>query len=290
MSTDEAGLSTGLGGSFDHLVELCSDPSRSATPVFLVAGAFGNVLNLLEVAQELGPERPVCAIQPHGVLKNQEPHASIETAAEVYLHEVRRRAPTGPYILGGFCSGGVIALEMARQLRRQGETTELLVLLDSSPPVAVDRLRLSDRLLVHVQRLRRTGPLYFLSTPSKYVQYAYGQRIKARDDRTDSASRRSKRVFDATMGALENYEVRPHEGRAVLFRPPLNRVHELGNGRAVDDKKLFCHVDNGWSPWIEDLGIHEIPAAPGDHDGILVGSGARLLAQRLCEELGTRSD
>jgi len=50
------------------------------------------------------------------------------------LQEVRRVQPEGPYYIGGHSLGGLIAFEMAQQLRKQGQEVRLLVLLDSSLP------------------------------------------------------------------------------------------------------------------------------------------------------------
>jgi thioesterase domain-containing protein len=50
------------------------------------------------------------------------------------VQELRRFQPEGPYALGGYCFGGNVAYEMARQLDQQGQRVNLLVLLNSSPP------------------------------------------------------------------------------------------------------------------------------------------------------------
>jgi len=51
--------------------------------------------------------------------------------ARDYLADVRRVQPQGPYLLGGFSGGGLVAFEMARQLELAGEHTAALVLLDT---------------------------------------------------------------------------------------------------------------------------------------------------------------
>jgi thioesterase domain-containing protein len=57
----------------------------------------------------------------------------IEDMARFYLEEVRAMQPHGPYFLGGYCFGGNVAYEMARQLRSQGERVTQLLLIDASP-------------------------------------------------------------------------------------------------------------------------------------------------------------
>ena len=61
-------------------------------------------------------------------------YTSIEAIASYYLQEIRRVQARGPYLLGGYCTGGVIAFEMAQQLRAAGEEVAILVLFDTNNP------------------------------------------------------------------------------------------------------------------------------------------------------------
>ena len=54
-----------------------------------------------------------------------------------FLVEIRRRQPFGPYSLGGWSAGGILAFEAAQQLARQGQTTAKLILLDSPNPIGI---------------------------------------------------------------------------------------------------------------------------------------------------------
>ena len=58
--------------------------------------------------------------------------------AEEYVAAIREVQPQGPYLLGGWSAGGLIALEMAQQLLGQGESIRMLALLDTSPETADD--------------------------------------------------------------------------------------------------------------------------------------------------------
>ena len=51
-----------------------------------------------------------------------------------YLKQIRGVQPQGPYLIGGFSFGGLVAYEMAQQLRQSGQDVGLLVLIDPSPP------------------------------------------------------------------------------------------------------------------------------------------------------------
>jgi thioesterase domain-containing protein len=91
------------------------------TPFFLVAGMFGNVLNLRHLAQLLGGDRPFYGLQARGLMATTAARRFAEAATD-YIAEMRQVQPQGPYLLGGFSGGGLIAWEIARQLegRRRG--------------------------------------------------------------------------------------------------------------------------------------------------------------------------
>ncbi|HXO28773.1 MAG TPA: AMP-binding protein, partial [Thermoanaerobaculia bacterium] len=109
-----------------------------AVPLFFVHPAGGNVLCYAELARALGPGQPFGALQlpdPEAL----EPALTIEALAARYVAAVRAAAPAGPYALGGWSLGGVIAYEMARQLLAAGEAVDLLALVDPSPPRRLER-------------------------------------------------------------------------------------------------------------------------------------------------------
>lgn len=105
-------------------------PEGSRYPFFFVPGGDGQILGLNVITPYLGDDQPFYAFQARGLDGRREPHASVEAMAADYLKELRAVQPHGPYMLGGLCIGGMVALEMAQQLRRQGEEIGWLVLLD----------------------------------------------------------------------------------------------------------------------------------------------------------------
>src|SRR5439155_9094971 len=113
----------------------------------------GQVLIYREFAQLLGADQPVYALQAQGLDGKRPPHTTIEAMAAHYLDEIRTVQPEGPYFLGGFCLGAVIAFEMAQQLHAHGERVALLAALDASGPRCNRSLR--DYLHFAMQALRR---------------------------------------------------------------------------------------------------------------------------------------
>jgi amino acid adenylation domain-containing protein len=100
----------------------------SLAPFFFLHGDFvEGGLYCINMARQIGPERPFYAIDPHGV--HDVPPQTIEEMAAARLELVRQVRPHGPYVLGGFCNGGLVAFEMARQLEAAGERVSSLILL-----------------------------------------------------------------------------------------------------------------------------------------------------------------
>src|SRR5690554_5798698 len=118
-------------GRFAHLVAMHEGEGGPKRPFFLVAGMFGNVLNLRHLAQLLGQDRPVWGLQARGLFGDAPPHRRLDEAARDYIAELRQVQPHGPYLLGGFSGGGITAWEMARQLQAEGEEVALLAMLDT---------------------------------------------------------------------------------------------------------------------------------------------------------------
>ena len=99
---------------------------------FCVHAVGGGVLSYFDLARCLrAAGHPVYGLQARGLDGEQAPSSNIEGMAAHYIQEVRKVQPTGPYHLGGWSLGGVIAFEMSRQLLAQDETVPLLALFDS---------------------------------------------------------------------------------------------------------------------------------------------------------------
>jgi amino acid adenylation domain-containing protein len=114
---------------FAHLVGLRSE--GKGRPFFIVHGMFGNVIQFRGLAERLRTKRPIYALQARGVDPRQQPHGTIAEMAAAYIDEIRTRQPAGPYSLGGYSFGGLVALEIACRLREAGEEVDLLALFET---------------------------------------------------------------------------------------------------------------------------------------------------------------
>ena len=106
----------------------------SRLPLFGVPGIGGNVICYAELARLLPPEQPFYGLQSRGLDGLERPLSRIEEIAASFLKEIREVQPVGPYYLMGTCIGGVVAYEMAQQLRAAGQEVRLLVLQETWMP------------------------------------------------------------------------------------------------------------------------------------------------------------
>lgn len=107
--------------------------SGSRPPLFLVHPLSGDIEYVYQLAARLAREQPVYGLRSVGLNGVADPMTSIGDMANYYLQLIMERQPDGPYALGGYSLGGVIAFEMARQLRQRGKTVQLLALIDAYP-------------------------------------------------------------------------------------------------------------------------------------------------------------
>ena len=109
---------------------------RSEMPFFLVPGGHGGMAEMTLYAKlmsYLDREQPV-----YGLLSS---NTSVAERAAIFIREIRRQQPRGPYALGGECVGGVVAFEMAQQLIAQGQKVALLLLMDTWCPIDAGSFR-----------------------------------------------------------------------------------------------------------------------------------------------------
>lgn len=268
-------------------------------PLYLVHGAGGGMLwGYANLARALGPTQPLYAFKSR-VLAGLEEFATIEEMAAHYVAELRKIQPEGPYHLGGYCFGGMVAYEMARLLRARGERVPVLLLFNCwanasnytrlcwTPALAVKFLwNLVVRLRFQLQSLAKRPQDYFKWRAAwlrKRLRAFWSLRFEHKirtDDLVDLACRYEpeRSLWGAHIRAWIKYQPRPYDGHILLLR---TRGHPL-----------VCSFDHemGWGSFA--LGGVTVKICRGDHESILeaenVADAARNLNVAL-EELRSRT-
>ncbi|MCB9592019.1 MAG: SDR family NAD(P)-dependent oxidoreductase [Sandaracinaceae bacterium] len=265
---------------FAHLVAMHPGDGGPKTPFFLVAGMFGNVLNLRHLAHLVGTDRRFYGLQARGLYGDQAPHETFAEMAEAYIAELRTVQPRGPYFLGGFSGGGITAYEIAQQLRAAGEEVALLVFLDTPLPFPPPSLSMRDRALIQIQQLESKGASYVSEWAVNRWNWELGKlRARFEDAEPDRAADEfhDEAIEAAFRRALGRYELKPWPGAVTLFRPKLEVAFDLGNGRLLDYDRDYVFEDNGWTPHVGHLDVIEVP---GNHDSMVLEPNVRVLAGR----------
>ncbi|HTQ36348.1 MAG TPA: beta-ketoacyl synthase N-terminal-like domain-containing protein [Steroidobacteraceae bacterium] len=240
-------------------------------PFFCVHGAGGNVLNFRDLARAMHPDQPFYGLQAAGIDGISRPHETIEEMAEAYIGEIRALQPAGPYLLGGFSVGGIVAFEMARQLTALGQEVGLLAFIDTFHP----RMRMrEDTFFTRLDRLRREGLPYLRGALHRRQLQAQAVRedhaidgLLARGEPIPSELR-GRQLWRNFGRAQELYRIQPWHGKAVLFR-----------ARKLSSFMQYGDPTYGWSGDV--LGGVELIMVPGDHDSLLLGTNAELLVNSL---------
>ncbi|MDO5697860.1 MAG: AMP-binding protein [Dermatophilus congolensis] len=106
----------------------------SKPPLFFIAGGGGLGVGFVPVVRHLGEDQPVYALQSYGLERRALPDWSVKSTARRHVRSIQRIQPHGPYYIAGHSFGGIVALEIAKQLQAAGEKVDLLIELDSFPP------------------------------------------------------------------------------------------------------------------------------------------------------------
>lgn len=210
--------------------------SGSRPPFFCIHGAGGNVLIYRELSQNLGADQPFFGLQSQGLDGSCPPLTKIEDMASLDVKAIRRQQPHGPYFLGGYCGGGLIAFEVAQQLRSEGEQIALLALFDTMNPSKIAPPSIWSRSYYHCERLffhaanfmrlDFAGKLRFFQEKMKVLRSRlpvwWGMIIaKLQKEAPQSASgpRVLGQIWKANDLACQKYVPQPFPGVVTDFRP-----------------------------------------------------------------------
>ncbi len=213
-------------------------------PSFWVHGASGYANGFDELSRALGPDYPLYAFQARGTDGYSMPHL-LEEMVDHYVSCVRMVQPHGPYVLGGYSFGGLIAMEMACRLSEAGETIRHLVMFDTYPATQdvfdrhqgvydpdflgfylVNYLLRADE---HPERVVR--PHEFEHVPAALREQVLCRIAEQRGGKHVSADdiyrylRGGLTCSAHAEGIYETFEMRPYDASDVLFFRATDGVH-----------------------------------------------------------------
>jgi thioesterase domain-containing protein len=232
----------------------------------------------MALAEAMGTDRPFLGLPLGPILERTlKPGMTFEQMASEIIAVIRETRPKGPYLIGGWCTNGIMAFEVARQLRASGEDVPLLALGHSMNPVAFQRITSAQ--------MRMSKARYHLgvwnSLPlGKRLDYAFDRARGLMEDVgvAEIAEREGRyRVFAAQMEqAAYGYFPGTYDGAVALFQP----AERL---KVLDSRP-------GWAEVV--VGPLESYDIPGTHGTMAEPPNVATFAARLNEALdrATRAD
>jgi thioesterase domain-containing protein len=263
-------------------------PTGTKSPLFLIHGAGGGILwGYANLAKYLAPDQPMYGIESRG-LRGMEEFSQVEQMAAHYIEELQRVQPEGPYYLGGYCFGGIVAYEMARQLRARDQAVAFLGLIDAAAPNGSYNLipwwrpsfllRFAKNSFYWLADFARLQPAerrdYFQRKTRNLKKRLRG---KSRNGSANGHnfdldefvnvslfSEEERKLWQIHLRADHDYMPQSYPGRVTLF-------HTLG-------QPLFCSLDpeHGWGELAE--GGVAIQLSTGAHEQIFVEPHVEHLA------------
>jgi thioesterase domain-containing protein len=255
------------------------------TPVIVL----NNTAVFYELARQIGSDRPLIDIPmvPEGAQREFPQRAFQDIAADA-VRLIRLARPRGPYILMGLCVLGAMSLEAAHQLRREGETVELVILNDSWCPGYREMMPWYDRQLRKMQVRADNIPRDFrkamrgeTSMVAFLKQYRIVRWLRIADlalklglihgNASEHLISENRWYIEYLLAQQARYRPAPYDGDVQIFRSD-----QVLNGR------LFAS-DLGWQPVV--TGKLAVTKVPGMHDQIFRSAGAAVIGKQLRERL-----
>jgi thioesterase domain-containing protein len=250
-------------------------PKGKNIPLFCISGMHGHVFIFYPLAQQLGKNQPVYGLQLPEVGSSIYTR-SIKQLARRLLEEMRSVQPTGPYRLAGFSYGGYVAYDMAQLLHKQGQSVELLGIMDTRGPGYPQKRKLPGRLAWHAKAfLRSTDKTQHLlnrlnATRARILKPAQQQAEPA------YVNPRNSQVERESASEIDSYPIEHYHGRVVLFR-------------AIEKPKWMeaCAPDPtmGWRKFAKEV---EVVNMPGSHWTLLSVENAERLAKELAKRIDAK--
>lgn len=281
-------------GSRERHTSLVSiQPHGSKTPLFCVHGGAGTVLLFHSLARHLAPERPVYGLQARGLYGRKSPDTTVEAMAAHYIKEMRSVQPHGPYLVGGWCFGGIVAFEMGQQLQALGEKVETVVMFNapsSRDHNALEANRLPDPIAPSPVSLNSWREIVELEGPERLKQLVlrvrrkigYGkQRLRRYLIRTRRLllfhflialrlplpdETRNYYFLYRSRVADEQYQRKPYAGRVLIFR----------------DQGPYPDANLGWGRFVTGtIECYEIPVRIDHHRALMQEPTVGSVADKL---------
>jgi amino acid adenylation domain-containing protein len=270
-------------------------PNGNNPPLFFVHAVGGQVLSYMDLSRHLAQDQPFYGLQSRHGIQGKAQHTRLEEMAAEYVEAIQAFQPVGPYRLGGWSMGGVVAFEMARQMQEQGHEVSLVALVDSYAPTtaqaeitSLERKEAQDlaSFALHMgftyQQFLGAGNRIFSLPETERVAclLAEGKSIGLFiSEMTLDDLNAMLEVFNFNAKLMEQYQGGWYEGTVTLFR-----AETLQDGSDAENGSVPQDPQRGWEKLA--AGVKAIPV-PGDHLTMIQEPHVKILARELSACIAT---
>ncbi|MDR3706715.1 MAG: amino acid adenylation domain-containing protein [Capsulimonadaceae bacterium] len=200
-------------------------------PLYCVHHAHGVIAGYRDLARHLAQDQPVIGIQARGLDGSTPPQTKVEEIAEGYVNDILEVNPRGPYLLCGLSFGGILAFEMAKQLKQIGRQVPFVGLIDTYSPEYFrtsaeheQQAPLVFKALAQINAIRHLEPQYRAAYVSNRIKHGL-KRLRGAQGNQDLADDLDgflpatlQMIQRASEAAMMAYYPEPYHGELVLFR------------------------------------------------------------------------
>ncbi|MEM7275052.1 MAG: AMP-binding protein, partial [Actinomycetota bacterium] len=259
-------------------------PEGSKPPIFAVHVLGIDCEFFRPLAARLGPDQPMYGLgQPTDDLDTVGP-TEVDDVAATYADAIDRVAPDGPVSLAAISLGGVVAYELAQQLRARGRTVRLLALFDALGPDAGAAMpSIGRRMTAHLDRARM-DPARYLTEQADHqakrdrriterASLAVRHRLGIRADHRLEV----RRFIEDNVSAQAAYTFDPYPGPMLVIK-------------AGDDPFAELQLDHGMGWRTVAVGGLAIAQSPGGHLSMMAEPNVERVAALIVDALATAAE
>lgn len=249
-------------------------PHGGKCPFFAVHPSGGTVHCYITLSQYLGSDQPFYAFQSRWLDGSQAPLTSVKDMVDLYVDELLAAHPRGPFQLGGWSLGGLLAYEMAHDLARLGKEVRLVALFDSRPNLVPLDLSMTESDLAEAEAEYLVRVLVNCGvSPEKAKQIPNDERLelslqmqKLPFHLAKSQYHRWVRIGMLNERAARRHRTRHYAGTVILFKSRFSEADEIyprGLGDAYGWDRLagrvqICHLEGQHRSFLSDTNAHQL--------------------------------
>jgi thioesterase domain-containing protein len=241
-------------------------PKGKKPPIFIVHGAGLNVIPFQALTKYFDHDQPFFGIQSKGMNRDFNEYESVEEIAASYVKEIEENHPSGELILAGFSLGGIIAFEMAKQIKDSGISLKKLFLFDTFATFTKDENIPANKIaaFIHREFYKKSYDLKLLFKEPRILmdmkKESIGKKIdsllvklalKSKNQETPILQRINK-IKAMHLAACKDYKPGFYKGEVIMLRAGIRTLY------------FFDPEYLGWKGLSKSIRVIDIPCVHSD--------------------------